>query len=316
MKKRSGRVVLLFGLLLIIIIAAVAYLLLGQGTGGASLLGGVPPTATPEAKSVVKPVKLLIAGSYISSTEFLVTSITTSTLYQGNEWVRDPQQVLGKVAQVDLLADKPISKKDLGEPGLAYKIAQGKRAFALEVDLLSGLVGHLATNDHVDVILSGVVEEYLPQQFPAAIEYTSPDGRTEFIPRPFPWVAEEPFSLLTVKTVIEDLRVLEIITLTGSAAPPNVTPTAGPAGRATGYILILEVTRQQAEVLRFARDQGWPFQMMLRRYDERNPNYDPNATTGITTWILLDPNGNYRMPIGREIPYPITPGGLPSGIIP
>lgn len=316
MKRKSGRVVLLLGLLLVIIIAAVAYLLLGQGAGGASLLGGAPPTATPEAKPVVKPVKLFIAGSYISSTEFFVTAITTSTLYQGDEWVRDPQQILGKVALVDLLENKPVSKRDLGEPGLAYKIDAGKRAMAIEVDLLSGLVGNLAVNDHVDVILSGVVDEYLPQQFPAAVEYVSPDGRTEFIPRPFPWVGEEPFSLLTVKTVIEDLRVLEIISLTAAAGPPNVTPTPGPAGRAAGYILILEVTMQQAEVLRFARDQGWPLQMTLRRYNERNPSHAADATTGVTTWILLDPAGNYRMPIGREIPYPITPGSLPPGTIP
>ena len=147
------------------------------------------------------------------------------------------------------------------------------------------------------------------------LEALTDEGKPETIEIEFPWTEIEPFTLRTVKTVIEDLRVLEVISVT-QAPTSDATPTPGPAGLPSSYILILEVTMQQAEVLRFAQDEGWPFQLLLRHYSDRTAVHDPNSTTGISAWILLDPEGNYRMPIGREIPYPITEGDLPSGIIP
>lgn len=321
MKRRSGRVVLLFGVLVVILLAVAAFLLLSPGGGGEGGVGSFlsPPQVTPTPRSffVVQPVTDIEEGLYITSTEYFKTVESTQTVYAGANYLHNLNEVKEKVALVRLPQDAPVRVDQLGQPGLAQRLTRGKRAFALQVDLLSGIVGELNENDYVDVILSGRVEEYLPQVFPPWNEYTTPEGQPQPIYFKFPWTDIEPFRLLTVKTAIEDVRVMEVISITSQpAARSNATPTPGPAALPTGWLLILEVTSQQAEMLRFAIDEGWVFQLMLRPYGERSAGYDPAATTGISTWILLDPAGGYRMPVPRAIPYPVTPGDLPEGIIP
>lgn len=320
MKRKSGRVILLFGLLVVILLAVAAYLLFSPG-GKAGDQGGLfnpPPaaTATPKAFFVVQPVSDIEEGYYITNTEFFKTVETSMTQYAGADYLHNLAEVQEKVALVRLPQGVPVRTNQFGQPGLAERLAPGKRAFALEVDVLSGIVGHLKKNDYVDMVLSGRTEEYFPNEFPLQIDYISPEGRPDPIYVKFPWTAIEPFRLLTVKTVVEDIRVLEVISITEQPIQANVTPTPGPAGLPTGWILLLEVTQQQAEVLRYAQDEGWMHQLILRPYGEHTPEHDPTTTSGITTWILLDANGPYRMPIPRAIPYPITPGNLPEGLVP
>ena len=321
MKRKSGRVVLLFGVLVVVLLAVAAILLLsptGGGGGVGGLIGGGPQvTPTPRTLDVVLPRSDIPAGTYITITELFRTEETTQTRYAGADYLHDLNEVVEQVALVRLSADVPVRFSQLGEPGLAERMSPGKRAFALQVDVLSGIVGHLKENDYVDVVLTGNIEEYLPQLFPLEIPYTSPEGRPAPVERRFPWTDIEPFRMLSVKTVVEDIRVLEVISITSQpAAKTNATPTPGPSGLPAGWILILEVNQQQAEVFRFALDQGWPFQLLLRPYDDHVVQHDPAATTGITSWILLDANGPYRMPIPRAIPYQITPGNIPAGYIP
>lgn len=319
MKRKSGRVILLFGVLVVILLAVAAYLLFGTGggDGGGGFLSPPPAvTATPKPITIVQPVRDIETGYYITSPELFRTEERTEAKYAGAEYLHELDEVVEKVALVKLLRDEPVRVDQLDEPGLAQRLAPGKRAFALEVDLLSGIMGHLKKNDYVDVVLSGRHDEYFPQEFPLAIEWTSPEGKPEFIELKFPWTDQEPFRYLTVKTAIEDVHVLEVMTTTVGPARRGPTPTPQPGGQPGGWILILEVTPQQAEVLRFALDEGWTYQLILRPYGEHALEYDPTATTGITAWILLDPEGGYRMPIPRAIPYPITPGDLPEGLIP
>lgn len=318
MKRKSGRVVLLFGLLVVILLAVAAFLLLSPSgpDGGGGFFNQPQVTPTPRSFLVVHPIREIDEGSYITNTELFTTVETSMTQYADATYLHNLSEVKEKIVLESLLPGVPVRANQLGQPGLSQRLMPGKRAFALQVDVLSGIVGHLKKNDYVDLVLSARVDEYLPQQFPPWIEYTSMDGRPESVYFKFPWTEIEPFNLLTVKTAIEDIRVLEVISITAEPARANVTPTPGPAGLPAGWILLLEVSPQQAEVLRFALDESWPYQLMLRPYGEHSTGYDPNATTGISAWILLDPDGGYRMPIPRAIPYPITPGTLPEGLIP
>jgi Flp pilus assembly protein CpaB len=320
MKRRSGRVVLLFGVLVVVLLAVAAFLLLSPsgGDGGVGgLLGGPEITPTPRSFFVVQPVTDIDEGYYITTTEFFKTVETTQSVYASADYLHNLNEVKEKVAVVKLLQDVPVRAELLGQPGLAQRLAPGKRAFALQVDILSGIVGHLKKNDYVDMVLSGITEEYFPQTFPLSIQYVSPEGRPEFIPFNFPWTPTEPLRMLTVKTAIEDIRVLEVISITAQAAQANVTPTPGPAGLPAGWILLLEVNQQQAEVLRYALDEGWAYQLILRPYGEHIAVHDPATTTGISTWILLDPEGGYRMPVPQAIRYPVdTEADLPVGIVP
>ena len=320
MKRKSGRVVLLFGVLVVVLLAVAAIILLGptDGTdGGGGLWGPPPPTPTPRPFDLVYPRIDIEPGFYITNTELFMTIVTTTAAYAGDEYLHDLNAVREQVALALLPEGRPVRVDQLGPPGLAQRLQPGKRAFALEVNVLSGIVGHLQQNDHVDLVLGARLDTYLPREFPFWIEHTTMDGAPAPLHLTFPWTTIEPFRLLTVKTAIEDLRVLEIISKTVAPAPQtNVTPTPAPAGLPPGWILILEVTPQQAEVLFFALEEDWPLQLMLRPYSEPPSDQDPTATTGITTWLLLDANGPYRMPMPRIIAHPITPGSLPRGIVP
>jgi pilus assembly protein CpaB len=67
-----------------------------------------------------------------------------------------PQQVMGKVSRVKILANEPILESRLaGEgAGLTVRLEAGKRALALRVDEIVGVSGFIVPDDRVDVILT------------------------------------------------------------------------------------------------------------------------------------------------------------------
>jgi pilus assembly protein CpaB len=67
-----------------------------------------------------------------------------------------PQQIMGKVSRVKILANEPILESRLaGEgAGLTVRLEAGKRALALRVDEIVGVSGFIVPDDRVDVILT------------------------------------------------------------------------------------------------------------------------------------------------------------------
>jgi len=67
-----------------------------------------------------------------------------------------PQQVVGKVNRVKILANEPILESRLaGEgAGLTVRLEAGKRAVAVRVDEIIGVSGFIVPDDRVDVILT------------------------------------------------------------------------------------------------------------------------------------------------------------------
>jgi len=67
-----------------------------------------------------------------------------------------PQQIMGKVSRVKIVANEPILESRLaGEgAGLTVRLEAGKRAVALRVDEIVGVSGFIVPDDRVDVILT------------------------------------------------------------------------------------------------------------------------------------------------------------------
>ncbi|HWP22755.1 MAG TPA: Flp pilus assembly protein CpaB [Candidatus Binatia bacterium] len=67
-----------------------------------------------------------------------------------------PQQVLGKVNRVKIMANEPILESRLaGEgAGLTVRLEPGKRAMAVRVDEIIGVSGFIVPDDRVDIILT------------------------------------------------------------------------------------------------------------------------------------------------------------------
>ena len=67
-----------------------------------------------------------------------------------------PQQIVGKVNRVKILANEPILESRLaGEgAGLTVRLEAGKRALAVRVDEIIGVSGFIVPDDRVDIILT------------------------------------------------------------------------------------------------------------------------------------------------------------------
>lgn len=67
-----------------------------------------------------------------------------------------PQQIVGKINRVKIMANEPILEPRLaGEgAGLTVRLEAGKRALALRVDEIIGVSGFIVPDDKVDVILT------------------------------------------------------------------------------------------------------------------------------------------------------------------
>ena len=67
-----------------------------------------------------------------------------------------PQQIVGKVNRIKILANEPILESRLsGEgAGLTVRLEAGKRALAVRVDEIIGVSGFIVPDDRVDIILT------------------------------------------------------------------------------------------------------------------------------------------------------------------
>lgn len=321
MKRRPSRLMLVLVLLLLLVLLIGGYFYLQSSGGG--LMGGAPQaTPTPiEKVSVVMSRRPVPKDTFLTTAnlaEYFETREITKTRDLPTDRVESIYELEEMVTRVDLPKDTIARRSQFAKAGLSFRIAPDKRAMPVEVDRFTGVVGQIVPGDHVDVILSGLIEEYFMQKFPLWEKCEQPGACPVYIQLEFPQTNIEPLRLLSTKVMMEDIRVLDLITLTVEVAPaagrPSGTPTPAPIGIPTSWIAILEVDEQQAEYLRFAVDQGWTVQLLLRSRGD----IGRQQTTGVTTWTLLDPQSAYpyRMAYPRAIPHPVAPGSLPSGVIP
>lgn len=128
-----------------------------------------------------------------------------------------PQQIVGKVNRVKILANEPILESRLaGEgAGLTVRLEAGKRALALRVDEIVGVSGFILPDDRVDVILT-----------------TTPLGNTQ--------------DTKISKIVLQNKRVLSVAQSTEQKeGKPQLARS-----------ITLEVTPEEAEKLSLASQEG------------------------------------------------------------
>ena len=169
-----------------------------------------------------------------SEARTLVASMTVlSGLIKTTPWPKasvpagafsSPQQVLGKVSRVKIMANEPILDSRLaGEgAGLTVRLEPGKRAVAVRVDEIIGVSGFIVPDDRVDVILT-----------------TTPAGGNQ--------------DAKISKIVLQNKRVLSVAQSTEQKdGKPQVARS-----------ITLEVTPEEAEKLSLASQEG-PIVLALR----------------------------------------------------
>jgi pilus assembly protein CpaB len=301
--KRSGRIYIIAGVVLALLAGGLLFFYLMSVRATAT---PAAPTPVPEIGVVVltqdaKPGTIITAG--------MLKSETRKVTEAPPDAVRGASEVIDQMMIVQTNAGQPLRRGDV--QSLPFVLPKGKKAMALLVDDLSTVAGIVRERDYIDILVNGKIQLAKKED-----KSTTPTDT-----RPKPQVNEgedavtvEPQSVQTVvKTVLQRVAVLKVVQPTprdqpqGQAAQqaaqqqpaPNATPgTAAPAppqGRISNAqaIIVLAVTDQEAELLRFARETGG-FQLLLRGRDDE----EREETKGMTLDILVR---DYGLPIPQPV---------------
>ena len=311
--KRSNRLVLLVGVFLAIV-AFVGILLLVRNPDNSQTTPPVPTTGKVVVATTDIPLSTRIRADQVTTTTLDLTAISPGAF-------QDPSQVIGQIARQPVAAKAQITQTTLngGQQGtIDVQTPAGQRAIAVRVDQISGVGTIIKTGDYVDAIV-GLTEE----QFNSIAQSTNPDEA--IIKNPGP-------KGTTIKLALQGMQVL------GSLLPP-ATPAATTDGTAAASpapsgappavlndqqeIVILSVTPQQAEVIRYTQLQASPLQTLSLILRSPDDFIDPSTgqpvppvvaqTSGVTLKVLIDTYGvlppvivNPILP-GNQIPKPVRP---------
>jgi Flp pilus assembly protein CpaB len=297
--RRSNRLVLLVGVFLAIV-AFVGILLLSQGGGG----GGIgQPTATPNPDGpVVVAIADIPLSTRIREDQVQVQTVKVSTILPGA--FTAISQVVGQIARAPIVNGAQITSEYINPPqGVITNIncPLTLRCMAVQVDQVSGVGTVIKTGDYVDMVV-GIAADKFP-----VITVDPTNDSVQVLAG---------LNNTSVKLLLQGMQVMG--TLLPPAAPPT-TGTASPPPASTGggpttlngqsQIVILAVTAQQSEVVKFAQLDG-SVTLVLRAIDDF---IDPTtgaplpqvsvATTGVTLKILVD---NYGV-LPPEVVQTVTP---------
>lgn len=288
--KRSNRLVLLVGVFLAIV-AFVGVLLLLQTPATPSGEGAVPTTTN-----------VVVARADIAlSTRIRADQVETKTVAIADASLGsfgDVSQVIGQIARQPVTAGGQITSTTLtgGFSGTVIDVQTppGLRAIAVRADQTSGVGTVIKTGDYVDTLIALTEEQF------ASVTEDPANAEQVIITNPGPKGA-------TVKLILQGMQVLG--TLLPPVAPPPANADGTPAEPAAPgtvlneqqEIVILAVTAQQAEVIRYAQQMANPLltlSLVLRSPDDF---IDPETgdavppvlaeTTGITLQSLIDTYG-------------------------
>lgn len=311
MRRGSSNLIIVLGLLLLLIAGgagAVMYLS-PQGIIPGTAEAQLPPTAEPTV-SVVTAAIDIEEGTLITSTDDLLkmSEVPASQFVEGSN-LTSIVDARNMIATLTIKAGDPIRTDDLRKAGLAQKIpepAAGEepvKAFPVQVDSLSGVADLVQPGDFVDVLASFNMDVVTLRPGPP-----TNDGEKNVYT-----IVDEKTNEGSTKVLLQDVEVLDVIkpappaeNANGDAQPQEETPPSAPAENSnqttpppatagntlqTGnWIIVVAVTNQEAEVMRFALDRGIGITTILRRAGD----HTTERTVGATMRILVD---NYGMPM-------------------
>ena len=284
--KRSNRLVLLVGVFLAIV-AFVGILLISQG-GTTAVDPNAPPTELPTVIATQDiPLGTTIRADQVRVEIKPVTGRDTDAF-------GDTSQVIGKIVRQPVVTGAAITARTLtgGQQGqiLDIECPETMRCISVQVDQVTGVGTVIKTGDYVDLIMALQADK-----FPVI----TADEETNT----FTVVAG--LNNTSVKLVLQGMQVL------GTLLPPPPAAAQGAEGAPpaeTGTVLtgqqeivILAVTAQQAEIIKFAQLDSPLFSLVLRSPKDfidpaTNLPYEPGVklpdpTTGVILKTLVDNYG-------------------------
>lgn len=269
--RKNGRLLIVLGVGLACLAVALAFLMFTNANKSQAVEKAAPPVRVVVAAKDVPAHQILRA-------EDLVDEQVDKDLLKGGE-VLVKSEVIGKASKTGLVKGQRLMTADLEVSGLTNDIEKGKRALAIPVDRLNTLGGLVREGDYIDVIFSVKVNLlYVLPSLPLEMD-TATAGEREFknvlpntppseaAPYPYPGDPGSRFKMRgadgktdpLAKVIVQDVKVLRVSTAPPPPAqgqqqqqqqqPATTAPTAGD-------LMILELTNEQAELVKFIMDNG------------------------------------------------------------
>jgi pilus assembly protein CpaB len=301
--RKNGRIFIILGVGLACLAVALAFLMF-QNAGQSQAVERAPVTT-----KIVVANKDVPAHQKLQEADLTEQTIDKDLLSGGE--VLSKSDVIGRAPRTGLIKGQRLRLDEMEVAGLTNDIAPGKRAVAIPADRLALAGGLLSDSDHIDLIFSTKVNLsiVLPTR-PIEIETaTAPDANIAVtLPASAPGepsayaLPGEPGSRFKIRTagtsgdpvskvLMQDIKVLRVV----GATPP----AQGQQQQATPQsdMLVLELTNEQAEVMKFILDNGASYSFTIRGKDDQGVT----NTSGITFDTLVT---NYQLPTPKSVRLP------------
>lgn len=322
---RRGGLLLLLG----VVIAAAAALLF-------FFFFQTPPapetTALPQEPTPVPLRKVVAARVDIPANTVLTDTETLLTLrdipepeYNAapDQYFISVNELTTKVTLRALNATEIIRARDLTDAGLSFQVpppdtldAPPNKVFPLEVGNLTGVADQIRPGDAVDLVMTYEIRRLIIRP---TLTLDPETGQLVVTP------VEETLVDRVTKTMVQNVQVLRVLKpaipqeagtptpagASGQPAPAPVnTPTTDSYVPGAQWILLLAMTDQEAEIVKFTLDQQDPkpqITLVLRGRDDG----EIENTTGVTLRLLTS---RYGLPLPEPLqplalaPEEITPG--------
>jgi len=280
--KRSNRLILLIGFFLAAVAFVGVVLLLGSPGGGGNEPDATKSTIVVTAADI--PLGTTVTADLVTTQEVKITEKPVGSFTLTSE-------VIGRTVTTQLskgqLVDANAFSTSTVNPDIARLLDPGKRAIAVPVDQVSGLGTLLKPGDRVDVVLAFIEDQAAKN--PIVVEKPpTKEGQPPVAVRNFATI-DDLLSNTSVKVLVENLRIVGTLVPTPTVVQDQADPNApaGPSysGQVGTQLVLLEVTPQQAELIRFTQLDG-NLSLVLRAPGDAEAA--PVKTTGITVRQLVD----------------------------
>jgi Flp pilus assembly protein CpaB len=302
--KRSNRLILLIGLFLAVVAFVGVFLLLQDRSSDPGGDTGNRTTAPVAIAKIDIPLGTKVTDAMVETQQLPNGEVLAGAIPSASA-------AIGQVVRQDVTKGQQLTSAVFatGTSGSFTPPAPGLRAYSLLTDQERGVGALIAPGDYVDIIVAF-----------RQVDYRDPISAPGIAP-----VAEAlKGSGTTTKVLLQGMRVLGTLlppppeTAEGSPAPDSQAPTVNPGQQ---QIIILEVTAQQAEIIKFAQaDRNNEISLALRSIDDFTDPTDPtkrivpvpDSTSGIILRTLTD---DYDV-LTPEIVDILTPDVVPPLVAP
>ena len=270
--KRSNRLILLIGFFL----AAVAFvgiiLLVGGGGGGGGDQTDVG-MSTYVVAAVDIPLGTTITADLVKTEPVKTTDKPTGSFTLTSEVVG--RTTTTTITAGQLASEAWFSNTTTDAAQIGRNLGTGRRAMSVQVDQVSGVGTLVRPGDRVDVVIGIAGADKFP-----VVTADPQTGQLTVVPG---------INATSVKAIIQNLEVVGTLlpppTDQGTNQDQNAQSGDAPALNGQAQIVILSVSAQEAEVLRFGQIDG-TITLVLRSPDDSEAPSD--VTTGITLRQLVD----------------------------